>query len=432
MADNESNSSNIDVAAQEQLINAPSERSMSETISLAAKFTAEHLMRHCPYTVAFEYIDTSLWGIPVPEDADKKHVTTWVAKAIRDYHEGTEWDEALYFDYQWEFEGWTRELFQKVDRNTLKSLKTILRHRGVYTGNLRSRVADSLFNLLGGENPPEWDPVEFQATKFDERSEAYKRQQSAHQVAPVDIQQPQPQPSQQPQPQLPQQLPPQPQRPPQDERQCDQQNDRQREQYGVRQDVRSHSQYQQRLQTQIQAPATTYRDPTPLPHTYREVTPFPQQPTNRVPDRIPDPPHDPYKTLPPRWSRNDRLDANTITQFSKLWDNSNKYTGNAYDLLDDKIKVFFSICWQVDIQEEQFHAVFPRILTGRAETFYIQVVERGDSFADAYMAIKNHFDHDVHHQHYYTDWTTTTFARTRAENPEKGLHEVLQILLDKL
>jgi len=176
------------------------------------------------------------------------------------------------------------------------------------------------------------------------------------------------------------------------------------------------------MQTQTQPPATSYR----------EVTPFPQQPANRVPDRPPDLSHDPYKTLPPRWSRNDRLSANTITQFSKLWDNSNKYTGNAYDLLDDKIKVFFSICWQVDIQEEQFYAVFPRTLTGRAETFYIQVVERDDSFASAYMAIKNHFDHDVHHQHYYTDWTTTTFARTRTENPEKGLHEVLQILLDKL
>ncbi|KAF7575713.1 hypothetical protein PtrM4_073370 [Pyrenophora tritici-repentis] len=179
---------------------------------------------------------------------------------------------------------------------------------------------------------------------------------------------------------------------------------------------------QGRAQLQTRPPATAYR----------EVTPFPQQPTNRVPNRPPELPYDPYKTLPPRWSRNDRLDANTITQFSKLWDNSNKYTGNAYDLLDDKIKIFFSICWQVDIQEEQFHAVFPRILTGRAETFYIQVVERDDSFADAYMAIKNHFDHDVHHQHYYTDWTTTTFARTRTENPDKGLHEVLQILLDKL
>jgi hypothetical protein len=165
---------------------------------------------------------------------------------------------------------------------------------------------------------------------------------------------------------------------------------------------------------------------------YREITPFPQQPTIGVLDRPPRLPHDPYKTLPPRWSRNDRLNANTITQFSKVWDNSKKYTGDAYDLLDNKIKIFFSICWQIDIKEEEFHAVFPRILTGRAEMFYIQVVQRDDSFASAYMAIKNHFDHDVHHQHYYTDWTTTSFARTRMENPEKGLHEVLQILLDKL
>ncbi|KAF1935988.1 hypothetical protein EJ02DRAFT_506764 [Clathrospora elynae] len=151
-----------------------------------------------------------------------------------------------------------------------------------------------------------------------------------------------------------------------------------------------------------------------------------------VPFRPPALPHNPYKTLPPRWSRNDRLEANTITQFSKIWGNSKKYTGDAYDLLDDKIKIFFSICWQVDIKEEEFHAVFPRILTGQAEMFYIQVVERDDSFASAYTAIKNHFDHDVHYQHYYTDWTTTTFAQTRTENPDKGLHEVLQILLDKL
>lgn len=48
------------------------------------------------------------------------------------------------------------------------------------------------------------------------------------------------------------------------------------------------------------------------------------------------------------------------------------------------------------------------------------------------MAIKNHFDHNVHHQHYYTDWTTTSFARIRMEIPDKDLHEVLQILLDKL
>ena len=171
----------------------------------------------------------------------------------------------------------------------------------------------------------------------------------------------------------------------------------------------------------------------PQPATaYRKVTLFQPQPIISILSRPPDLTYDPYKTLPPRWCRNEKLNTNTITQFSKIWDNNKKYTRDAYDLLDDKIRIFFNICWQIDIQEGQFHAVFPRILTGRAEMFYIQYVDRNDSFANAYMAIKNHFDHDVHHQHYYTDWTTTTFDRTRIENPDKDLHEVLQILLDKL
>ena len=64
--------------------------------------------------------------------------------------------------------------------------------------------------------------------------------------------------------------------------------------------------------------------------------------------------------------------------------------------------------------------------------FYIQYIDRNDSFSNAYIVIKNHFDYNVHYQYYYTDWTTINFARTRIENPGKGLHEVLQILLDKL
>ena len=229
MAGSQSNSGDTDADVQEQLLNAPSERSTSkrsEAASPWAKFTAEHLMRHCPYTVAFDCIDTSLWGIPAPEDADETHATTWVAKTVHDYHVGMAWDETLYFDYQWDFEGWTRELFRKVERNTLRSLKTVLRYRGVYTGNLRARVVDSLFDLLGGENPPEWDPVEFKVTKFDERSEAYQRQQNAHLVAPMDRQ------AQQPlqQTQLLQPLQPQLQRPLPGEQQGNQRGNRQSEQ----------------------------------------------------------------------------------------------------------------------------------------------------------------------------------------------------------
>lgn len=116
MADNESNSgnsSNIDAAAQEQLLDDRSERSTSgrstreqaKPASCWAKFTAEYLMRHCPYKVAFDAIDTSLWDVPVPEDADEAHATTWVAKLVLDYSGAMVWDDNLFDNYIRDFEG---------------------------------------------------------------------------------------------------------------------------------------------------------------------------------------------------------------------------------------------------------------------------------------------------------------------------------------
>ncbi|KAA8626806.1 hypothetical protein PtrV1_02486 [Pyrenophora tritici-repentis] len=176
MADNQSEISSADSAeAQNQLQNEQSEH-LSD--SPWAKFTAEQLMENCPYTVALKVINTALWGVPAPADANETHATTWVAKAIHDYNVSMAWDDDLFIDYKWDFEGWTKELFSKVERGTLRSLKSVLRHRGVYTGNNHARVADSLYNILGIENTLEWEPAEFRAMKFDQQSEAYQRQQS--------------------------------------------------------------------------------------------------------------------------------------------------------------------------------------------------------------------------------------------------------------
>ncbi|KAF1934504.1 hypothetical protein EJ02DRAFT_310402, partial [Clathrospora elynae] len=145
-------------------------------------------MGNCPYAVAFETIDTSLWGVPAPADANEAHATTWVAKTIHDYHLAMVWDDHLFDDYLGDFEGWTKEMFLKVERGTLKSLKTVLRHRGVYTGSNRARIADSLYNMIATENALEWDPAEFQSMDFDSRSKAYKLQQNSQRTVPATIQ----------------------------------------------------------------------------------------------------------------------------------------------------------------------------------------------------------------------------------------------------
>jgi hypothetical protein len=188
MADNESSSSDEDAAVQDQLLNEPSEHGTSErgkATSPWAKFTAKHLMRDCPYTVALDFIDTSLWDVPAPAGADKTHTTTWVAKMVRDYNVAMVLDDKIFDDFKVDFVNWTRDLFLKVERNTLKALKTVLRHRGIYTGNNRARVVDSMYKTLAMENSPEWDPAEFEAMEFDHRSKAYERQQNTHRIAPA-------------------------------------------------------------------------------------------------------------------------------------------------------------------------------------------------------------------------------------------------------
>ncbi|KAF2741593.1 hypothetical protein M011DRAFT_414249, partial [Sporormia fimetaria CBS 119925] len=68
-----------------------------------------------------------------------------------------------------------------------KVFKDRVRNRGIYTGNNRARIADSLCSILGIENPLAWDPVEFQAMDFDQRSKAYRRQQDHQRIEdPVD------------------------------------------------------------------------------------------------------------------------------------------------------------------------------------------------------------------------------------------------------
>ncbi|KAM4061611.1 reverse transcriptase (RNA-dependent DNA polymerase) [Hirsutella rhossiliensis] len=139
-----------------------------------------------------------------------------------------------------------------------------------------------------------------------------------------------------------------------------------------------------------------------------------------------------YTTLPPADIPNGIVDANTQQKFTKIWDKEKNYTGEPYDLLDDKLRIFMSICYNIQVKPDQFHALFPRILTGRAQTYYIDHINWTSTFRKAYDSIKQHFDTEVNHVHYYTEWTTISFNKLRADNATKSLHEVLQLLLDKL
>lgn len=56
------------------------------------------------------------------------------------------------------------------------------------------------------------------------------------------------------------------------------------------------------------------------------------------------------------------LPAIIVAQFIKIWDKSSNYTGEAYDILDNKMLYFFDIYYIVAITQSQFYAVVLSIL----------------------------------------------------------------------
>lgn len=85
------------------------------------------------------------------------------------------------------------------------------------------------------------------------------------------------------------------------------------------------------------------------------------------------------------------------------------------------------------IHADQYHAVFPKILKGRARDFYIHYIDEENTFTNVYLQLSTHFETQLdHHHYYYTDSTAATLQKLRHENPEADLRSVLRTLFEKL
>ncbi|KJZ69913.1 hypothetical protein HIM_10698 [Hirsutella minnesotensis 3608] len=356
---------------------------------------------------AYSQVDIALWGQDIgPDEKDEIAVTTYTARFMSNaqFEHLQSYDILDYF--QEHFEGWTISTWKCVPDDYKRALRNLLRRRGIYTGRQKGRFATQFLYLQTVDKPPNWPEEEFMAMEFDERTAAHRRKMAVvGSNAPTNP------------------LSPQPPSP----------------------TTTSEQPVINVAPSQSPPPAPT----TPVPTTHDALIPtsLTAHPTSyrfQHPELVqpvhtprPEPPSEPmsieaYTKLPPDDIPNATVDGDTQQKFMKLWDKDKNYTGEPYNLLDDKIRIFMSICYNIQVKPSQFHALFPRILTGRAQTFYIDKIKWTTTFRKAYDSIKQHFDTDVNHVHYYTDWTTTTFYKLRTENATKSLHDVLQLLFDKL
>lgn len=101
-------------------------------------------------------------------------------------------------------------------------------------------------------------------------------------------------------------------------------------------------------------------------------------------------------------------------------------------MLDDKVLSFLNICNVAHIRPPQFYALFPRILIAKARDFHFYHITRTDDFGKQYSKIKLHFEHEIHRSKYFTDWASTNFEKLQAEHRDRGPHEILEMLIEKL
>ena len=288
-----------------------------------------------------------------------------------------------------EFHGWGYIEFSKLDRNIRQVLKETFMAKGIYMGRPSGHVNQRLANLVIDEQLPIWDENDLRKyKKMYPTSKAWVLLESEFD-SPV-----------------PQQLTP-----------------------SIEAKTNPINNQQQQSFTPAPVPIHVTPDPansfgSTLPIHQPTITSGPAQIGSIPPADLPQQPFNasanPYTQIPPIRVPNEILPATIVAQFVKIWDKNSNYTGEAYDILDDKIRYFLDTCYTVAIKESQFYAVFSSILSGRAKDYFVYNVNQNLTFAGMYNRMKTKFDTEVNKAQYHTDWSLMTYSSLKAEKSNIG------------
>ena len=342
-------------------------------------------------------VDINLWDDYTPDitsaDITKKELTTYVANAISEYsahgYEGYHLEQM----YVSNFEGWTEEIFKKVNRTFLNDLLGYMATHGINVPRDGSVALKMERILLGTDEqiptpaPPARQPPVTVTPTPDPREDGTVRG-SREQTA----------------------------------------------------DTRMMKQETPTVRTPQPADPRYVRYPVSNPglpdtHGRQDITLYPS-PVRATPEPVVRVSGSPYCTeydVPPkRVIYPGKTDISKVVTFTRVWKKENNYTGRPYDIFIDKVRMFIGTCRRLDITADQYHAVFPDILSGRALDYFLNYIGPEKRWDEMYDIMDSHFNTTVNHNQYFTDWTGTTYDRTRAENIDKKPAEILEMLLDKL
>lgn len=344
------------------------------------------LLEDAEITGAIGDIDYDLVETTPGDDADEVHLRSYVVGRIADYLQDRHLQGyELLGQYQEDFGGWGIAQFNSLDTKVRRKLRSTLQYRGIYLGPKEQHISPQLEKLLNARTLPQWPDEALDETLFHPDSRQFDLQRRRREKGQS--------------PRIPttSTAPAVPTR----TRQLVEE-DEARDKPIIMEDQRSKG----------SDPLTLSREPS-MPTLLPTIS-------------------NPYEVLPPLEIPNTTTEPQQVTNFAKVWNKAQSYTGEPYDLLDDKIRMFLGSCRSIHIQPGQFHAVFPYMLAGEAYEYFLHNVGPHLTFAGMYNKLKVHFDHEINHEQYHADWIHTTFVSMKAGNTDKDNMAVLKLLLDKL
>ncbi|EED12737.1 transposase, putative [Talaromyces stipitatus ATCC 10500] len=323
-------------------------------------------------------IDPTLWEKDAGPGDSVEVLVNYTIRAMYEAAVSHHFDRELFewlHDY---FEEWTLVEFNKLDRTTRSKLKDFLQIRGVYLDHRgKKNISEGLVELLQMDIPPRWPDDMIAGKKFDSRSRMALGQQA--------------------------QLTPRSDTTPPAKRIKNHNrdhliglpySDKEKEETTLRRDPeRRINNNPLQLETHVRdldsrtpltgANAVPIGTPAPSPIKI-STTPPPRPSTSLTSARQ----LDEYMRLPPTEYEQEDIDPSLAAKFSKAWDKAESYSGERYDILDDKVLAFLRVCRLIGVQLTQCWILFPEMLSGRAKTYYMHYISQDASFTDAYKAIK--------------------------------------------
>lgn len=409
----------------------------------------------------------ALWDAEITDNSDTAHTTTFIGKFLTEILQDREYDESLFSNFREAFQGWTVDLFNKAERRARTKLKEVLRERGIFLPYLvpgGTNLSEQFFDLLTRDDFPRWSDDEVNKGLIAQDSAIWRRRQD---LLPIQWRRTPPRASQsgndnaRPARETPQEISQTIEGSNNDNQQSDipaetpegnhDNGNKLSEPYRQAIDTILHefSGLQQRVDRRLEGieqinrnagrgnqPQQLYREGTaPATGQYptgQTVYSYPQARDSMAPMAI-SRGYNEYRDLPPRSVQTVDLDHKMITDFTKIWGAKEKYDGKPYNLLDFKMLHFFNICKAMKIHLSGYHSVFPYILTGQAESYYLTYLTTAETFAQIYDTMKTHFEHDVNLAQYHTDWSTTRFLTMMTKKKEEDTPmDVLNKMIDKL